>query len=149
MQRHNTAARLVTESHQEGFVSMTIEEIELACEESKATESPRHPLEVSEPEFESIFYPLGFPVVLRSNAPEIISLAKDFWSAFSQQFWTTPIRVDVHVEEGGSLECPPAPNFRIAQPLLMNIADSHNYSISNIESMTTQVVLSRGTLRHT
>jgi hypothetical protein len=93
-----------------------------------------------------MFYPLGFPTDLRTNRPEILSLAHNLWSSFEKRFDTEPIRVYVHVLEGGSQECPPAPVACIMQPLLANIADTKNYSIVNLDQCTTHVVLSRETL---
>jgi hypothetical protein len=95
-----------------------------------------------------MFHPLGFPTLLKTNSAEILSYARGLWSRFDQLFHTRPIRVDVHVLEGGSAECPPAPVFRIAHPLLFNIADAGNYSVSNLDCQTTHLILSRAALGH-
>jgi len=108
----------------------------------------KHPLEVPELGLSSWFYPLGFPIELRTNSLEILALADGLWSINEHRFDTRRIRVDVHVLDGDSTECPPTPQVRIAAPLLINVADSENYSIANLEELTTQVFVSRGTLRH-
>jgi hypothetical protein len=38
--------------------------------------------------------------------------------------------------------------FRLVLPLAINIADADNYSVVNLQALTSQVVVSRGTLRH-
>jgi hypothetical protein len=127
---------------------MTIEEIESPNDVLKPLDFPRHELEVPEPSHWEMFYPLGFPTELRTNSPEIVARANELWSTFESRFDTSPIRMDVHVVNGEAETCPPAPIARIAKPLLINIADTHNYSIANLENSTTQVILSRATLRH-
>jgi hypothetical protein len=127
---------------------MTIAEMESGCELSRPFEIPRHSLEVPEAVHSGTFYPLGFPVELRSNSTEILSQAGELWSMFRKRFNRRVIRVDVHVVDGDAVECPPAPVFRIVAPLLVNIADPDNYSVVNLREFTTQVVVSRGTLRH-
>lgn len=114
----------------------------------RSAEIPRHPMEAPELVHGGMFYPLGFPTELRTNSTEVLMQARGLWSLFKKCFDRRPIRVDVHVVDGDGTECPPAPVFRIALPLLINIADPDNYSIVNLESLTTQVVLTRGALRH-
>lgn len=127
---------------------MTLEDIESACFMEEPIHFARHSLEVPDLTLRCMFYPLGFPTVLRTNSHEVLSLASDLWSAFEKQFDTKSIRIDVHVIDGESLECPPAPVFRIMHPLLMNMADTGNYSATNLETGVTQIVLNRGALRH-
>jgi len=136
---------------------MTIEEIELACERNLPLDFTRHDLEVPELLLRETFYPLGFPVELRTNSAEILAQAHELWSVFGQSFETEPIRVDVHVvdvdhgnEEAseGAESCPPAPVFRMMQPLLISIADVNNYSIADLERRRTQIVITRTTERH-
>jgi hypothetical protein len=127
---------------------MTIVEMGSACKATTPVDYRRHPFEAPELSLGEMFYPLGFPTVVRTNSPEILSLASDLWSAFTRRFDTKPIRVDVHLVEGDSAECPPTPAFRVVRPLLINTADSDNYSITNIERNATQIVLSRETLKY-
>ena len=127
---------------------MAIAEMESDCETARVPEFPRHSLEVPELALGGMFYPLGFPTLLRTNSPEILAEARGLWSIFSKRFDTKPIRVDVHLLESNSTDCPPAPVVHIATPLLVNIADPNNYSVANLDRTTTQVILSRATLRH-
>jgi hypothetical protein len=127
---------------------MTIEEIELACDAPEPREFPRHPLEGPELTHREIYYPLGFPTVLTTNSPEILSQARELWSMFEQRFDTKPIRVDVHVVEGDSTACPPEPVYRLMLPLLTGVADKENYSILNLDENRTLMMTSRSTMEH-
>ncbi|MGD0787613.1 MAG: aldolase [Terracidiphilus sp.] len=122
---------------------MTIDEIESACDASEPLDFSRHEVEVPELLHGEMFYPLGFPTELRTNSPGILSQARNLWSVFEKQFDTEPIRVDVHVVESDSTECPPAPVCRIMHPLLISIADPDNYSIAHLDRNRTQITISR------
>jgi hypothetical protein len=138
----------VIAKRQEGTLSMTIEEIELACDASGSLELPRHEVEVPELTHREIYYPLGFQTVLTTNSTEILSLAHSLWSMFEQRFDRKPIVVDVHVVKGSSDECPPDPIFRLMHPHLTGVADRDNYSIVSLDEGRTQVVVSQSTLEH-
>ena len=127
---------------------MTIDQIERACDGGRKIDFSRHPLEAPALTLREIFYPFGFPTELRTNSAEILTQAHRLWSVFEPRFETKPIRVDVHVVEGTSYECPPAPGFRMMLPLLVNLADGDNYSIVNLDAATTQITISRATERH-
>lgn len=121
---------------------MTIDEIECAHDASELQHFIRNEFEVPELTHGAVFYPLGFSTDLRTNRPEILTQAHDLWSSFEKQFDTEPIRVSVHVQSGGSAECPPTPVNRIMLPLHVSIVDTDNYSVANLDQCTTQIVLS-------
>ena len=127
---------------------MAIVEMESARDTQLQLDLPRHSVEAPELSLGEMFYPLGFPTILRTNSPEILLQARGLWSIFKKRFDTNPIRVDVHLVESGSSECPPAPVIHLAKPLLINIADANNHSVANLERATTQVILSRAAIRH-
>jgi hypothetical protein len=127
---------------------MTIEEIETVCDASRTRDFPRHELEAPELSLRRMFYPLGFPVEVRTNSNEVLDLMAELWGNFEKQHDTEPIRSDVHVVEEGPTECPPASVFRIMLPLLTAVADANNYSIVNLERNTVQISISRATLQH-
>jgi len=122
---------------------MMIEEIESACVSSQKTGLQRHELEAPELCLRETYYPLGFPTEVATNSPEILLQASELWSVFEKRFDTPPIRVDVHVVDTGSEECPPEPVFRIMPSLMVNMADVNNYSIANLEQCRTQMIVSR------
>ena len=127
---------------------MTIEEIELACDAEKPLDFSRHSFEVPEVLHREMFYPLGFPTELATNSPEILSQAGKLWSIFEKRFDTEPIRVDVHVVDSDSAECPPTPVCRIMYPLRISVADADNYSIGYLDRNRPQITISRAAERH-
>ena len=127
---------------------MTIAEIESACDASQPLDFSRHMLDVPEPSLRQMFYPLGFATEIRTNSVEVLFQAEEIWRVFQKQFDTEPILVDIHVVESASMECPPAPEVRIIQPLLVTVADAANYSICDLSRNATQMVVSRATLCH-
>ena len=127
---------------------MTFEEIELACDAEKPLDFSRHSFEVPEVLHREMFYPLGFPTELATNSPEILSQAGKLWSIFEKRFDTEPIRVDVHVVDSDSAECPPTPVCRIMYPLRISVADADNYSIGYLDRNRTQITISRAAERH-
>ena len=127
---------------------MTIAEIESACDASIPLEFSRHALEVPELSHREMFFPLGFPTVLSTNSPEILSQARNLWPILEKRFDTEPIRVDVHVLESDSKECPPAPVFRFMYPLSISVANTNNYKIGHLDRNLTQITITRATERH-
>jgi hypothetical protein len=113
----------------------------------KPSAFPKHELDVPELCYGEMFYPLGFPVEIRTNSASILSHAQSQWSVFEQQFDTMPIQVDVHVVDGEQLECPPASVVRIAYPLLINVSDPFNFSVADLDRGTTKVILTTSTAR--
>ena len=127
---------------------MTVEEIESACDASEQLDFSRHELDVPELSLCEMFYPLGFPTELRTNSAEILSQARNLWSIFEKRFDTEPIRVDVHVMEGDTADCPPTPVCRIMYPLIISVADTDNYSIAHLDRKRTQITISRAAEKH-
>jgi hypothetical protein len=127
---------------------MTIHELESACDASQPLDFSRHELEAPEISLRGIFYPFGFPTELRTNSLEILLQASDLWSVFEKRFDTELIHVAVHVVEGGSMECPPAPVCRMIMPLIFSVADADNYMLVDLEQRRTRIVVSRATEKH-
>ncbi|HEY1257276.1 MAG TPA: aldolase [Terracidiphilus sp.] len=121
---------------------MFIEEIDSETT-SRLEDFQRHELEAPELCLRETYYPLGFPTEVATNSPEILTQASQLWSVFEQRFDTPPIRVDVHVVDTDSEECPPEPVFRMMQTLMVNVADGDNCSIGNLEQRRTQMIVSR------
>jgi hypothetical protein len=132
----------------EGIYKMTIAELQFDRETKCPLDLPRHSVEVPELSLGEMFYPLGFPTILRTNSPEILLQAGGLWSIFRKRFDTKPISVDVHLVDAGSAACPPTPVVRLAKPLLINIADANNHSVADLDRVTTQIILSRAAIKH-
>jgi len=129
-------------------LQMTIEELESACDASLTLDFSRHPIEGPELSLWGLFYPLGFPTALRTNCPSILEFFREAWGVFERQFDTPPIRVDVHVVENASAECPPAPTHRLMRPLLVGVADLDNYSVADLQRNRTHITVSRAAVAH-
>jgi len=127
---------------------MTVQEIESACKASQTLDFSRHKQETPELLLRKMFYPRGFPVEVRTNSAEILLLYKQAWGIYRKKFDTEKILVDVLVVESDSTECPPAPVYRLTQPMLMFMADANNYSIVDLSANKTQITVSRTALRH-
>ena len=91
----------------------TIEEIEEACANSR-------PLPVADVvharmEFplKARFSPLGFPLEISTNSPEVLEAAAQGWGVFEELFQTPLLRIQVGVMGERSGECPPTPVCRV------------------------------------
>jgi hypothetical protein len=127
---------------------MTIQEIEAACDAGQLLDFTRHHQQAFDLPFKRMFYPLGFPVEVNTNVPEVHELYEELWAMFENRHDVPPIRVNVHVAEGGSTECPPTPVYWMLLPHMMGVADANNYSVVDFERNCVNIMVSRGTLRH-
>jgi hypothetical protein len=126
---------------------MTVQEIEFACKASQTLDFSRHEQETPELLLRKVFYPRGFPVEVRTNSAEILSLYKEVWGIYRKKFDTEKILVDVLLVESDATECPPTPVFRMTQPKLVFVADANNYSLIDLSVSKTQITVSRAALR--
>jgi hypothetical protein len=80
----------------------------------------------------TIFFPLGFPVEMASNSPEVMEAARQSWGHFQFRFPCPPLlfRLGVH---GDGAEVPGAPLCRLHWSTLSNIADGENFVVSDLE----------------
>jgi hypothetical protein len=127
---------------------MTIEEIESACNASQVLDFSKHREEAYDLPLEGMFYPLGFPTKLRTNSAEVLEIASEQWGMYEKRHDTEPVRIHMHVTEGGSTECPPAPKHRFIWPLLLTLMDADNYMICEMENNRTQIVVTSGAMQH-
>jgi len=127
---------------------MTIEEIETACDAGQALDFSRHKAGALEFPLHAMFYPLGFPMSLRTNSAEALELAEELFGMFKQQHDTEPVLVDMYVTEGGSTDCPPAPLHRFIWPIRLTLADADNFMIYDMERGSTHIAVTSGAMRH-
>lgn len=73
------------------------------------------------------FYPYGFPAVVRSNSPVVVSAAVASWGDLVKRFGERPVEVRCMVAGSAAQECPPEPVHRAQGNLLTAIADRENY----------------------
>jgi hypothetical protein len=85
------------------------------------------PLRITAPlALEAEFYPLGFPVRLATNSPEIVAAASASWRHFPKAFEESPIELQVLVEFGD--DPPKPPRFRARQHLI-TIGSGANFAV--------------------
>ncbi len=127
---------------------MTVEEIEAACVAGAASIRAPHPLETPDLTFSATFYPMGFPLEVRTNAPEILEMTSRLWPEFTQQYEAAPAVSEVYVIDGGAEECPPATQYRYQRPLFFSIADAQHYTVIDMEQRRTFTSITRASLAH-
>jgi hypothetical protein len=127
---------------------MPIEEIEAACDAGQTLDFSKGKLAWPELPLHETFYPLGFPMELWTNSIEALELTSKHWGMFEKQHDTEPVRVNVHVVEGGSAECPPPPKHRFIWPMLLSIADADNYMLFELDQNKTHIAATRRAMEH-
>jgi len=95
------------------------------------------PLGHAEPlPLEESCFPLGFPLVLRTNSEEVVAAVRDAWGEMPAAFEETPIelRVVVRPDGGRSLRNPSrGPVFRAQGHLLALVLDANNFAVCDLE----------------
>jgi hypothetical protein len=126
----------------------TVREMELACDSPVPTENPDNPLKLRELTLSKTYYPLGFPLEVRTNSPVILEMNDKLWGRFTHEHDTAPIRAYVHVTEGGGPECPPALSCQYVAPYFVNIADPQHYTVIDLVHGETVISVTEASLRH-
>jgi hypothetical protein len=127
---------------------MTVQEIEAACVANQPLDFSRHPAGEVELPLHAMYYPLGFPMSLRTNSNDVLKLATEMFGMYSQEYDTVPVQVDMYVAEGGATDCPPAPMHRFLWPMRLTIADPDNFIIYNMEARRTHIHVTSGAMEH-
>jgi predicted ATPase len=133
---------------------LTIEEIESACAGRTTSEPDPHPVDAPALKLQDKFFPLGFPLEIRTNSEEVLAQCRAQWGYFEQRFDTDPMLAEIYIVEStlqeGSWQqdCPPQPQYRFLEPLLVTIADPHHYSIADISLSRTKIVVTSAALRN-
>ena len=85
--------------------------------------------------YEAMHFPLGFPVRVLSNSPDVLAAARESWSAFHPVFHRAPLEIlfDVKPGFGASHRLPPAPAHMLKDSLLMQVADIDNFFIADLK----------------
>jgi hypothetical protein len=100
-----------------------------------------------------LFYPLGFALEITTNSDQVMEAAQESWGHFRAAMTEPPVHLRVVVVEGGQKASPPEPKLRAQQNLVVRVADTENFSISNMAEgfascwLTAGLVANRGYLR--
>ena len=130
-------------------MTMTVLEIEAACNLAEPPTSLRQPLQLPALTLVKMFYPYGFPMEIRTNAVEVLDMAERLWGGFAPQHATKLIVSEVHVTEGEAPILPHLPTYRFVRPLFTSIVDGGNYVLSDLERGHSYTVMTRGMLEST
>lgn len=127
---------------------MTIEELKIAY-------ARKHPFTFEDPVLartslphRATFFPLGFPVEIHSNSPEVLDCAAESWLGYPHLFQSSPIQLRVFVHQCDALECPPTPNIQAHGHLLVATADACNHSVIDLQQQFAFVYITPAALRH-
>lgn len=94
---------------------------------------------------ESVFYPLGYPVLIVTASRDVLDCAGESWGQWKQIFEAAPLRLAVSVGEGAAAA---NPEF-IARPnVLAYVADADNCGEFRTAGKSGWIRVSRGTLSH-
>jgi hypothetical protein len=86
--------------------------------------------------FRALYFPLGFPLEIHTNSRAVLTAAEQSWGLFKPKFSYSPLilRLGVTENSSGSSDVLPAPVCRSQGNLLSNIADAHNFVISDLNA---------------
>ncbi len=84
----------------------------------------------------ALYFPLGFPLEIHTNSPAVLAAAQQSWGVFQPKFSYAPLTLRLGVTENASdsSDLPPVPVCRSQGNLLSNIADAHNFVISDLNA---------------
>ncbi len=126
----------------------SVEELRFAHARSEPIASADPVLSRAELPLQQTFYPLGFPLQICTNSPDVLSLAAECWRGFHPLFEIEPMRFHVGITAGGPSLCPPAPTSRVRLHLFSHVADGENFSVSDAARAFTFIWLAESTLAH-
>ena len=124
------------------------EPIEREDEPAEGSFLPKRMLEPPKLLLRAIYYPLGFPVEVRTNSEEVLEQFAQLWGMFGKLRDTKPIQCDVQCVNDAAWECPPTPSYRLMLPLVTSIANAENYCIADLERAEAKICVSRSALLH-
>ena len=128
--------------------AMTVAEIEAACRQLEPPSFEEYYNDAPALSLETMFYPLGFPLRVRSNSAEALDVCRMKWGSFEQAFDTYPMETHIHVVETQSWKCPPAPSYRVVERTLLVTADADNVCLAQFPVGKTRMVVSRAAIAH-
>lgn len=109
---------------------------------SREQESNRHPDDAPPLTMEGRFFPLGFPMRVRTNSAEILRQCAKKWGVFEARSDAEPVEVEIHVIETDSVECPPATKCHFMGNMLVMVADTRNFCCAEFPWGKTRMVIS-------
>ncbi len=96
----------------------------------------------------SIYYPLGFPVEILTNDPQVLVAATESFGHGHLRYDEPVLQVRVGVSPGEGSSIPPEPTRREFNHLYSLLADQHNHAVLDLQTCTNFVWLNKAALRN-
>ena len=96
----------------------------------------------------AMFYPHGFPVSVTTNSEAVLDAARQGWGCFSCIFDRPPIHLKVAVAEDDSRVCPPTPVCRMRDHIVTSVADSENFTVTDLSNLFSTIWVTEAAVRH-
>jgi len=93
------------------------------------------------------FYPLGYPVEVITNNPDVLKAASESFGHRRLRRSNTPLRIHIGVSDGTDSECPPEPTRREYNHLYSLVADVHNQALLDLKTCACFVWLNTAALK--
>jgi hypothetical protein len=126
----------------------TVEQIEEACDRGAPPAFDRYLNDVPVLTTERIFYPLGFPLQIRTNDEEVLRQSEIKWGMFEKRFDVEPMVADIHVIASDDAECPPLPQYRFFDNMMVVTAGAANFCVAAFPNGKTRMVVTTAALLH-
>lgn len=78
------------------------------------------------------FFPIGFPVEIRTNSDAVLRAASESWSSFEQTYAEAPIVLSLAVTDVEQDRAPQRPQFRSHLHLMSIVSDAHNQVLCDL-----------------
>jgi len=82
--------------------------------------------------YKETFFPLGFPLQIRTNSEKVLDAARQSWGCFRKLHSDAPLLITLIVDESLRSSLPPIPTSRIERHLLTILADAANFIVSDL-----------------
>ena len=80
----------------------------------------------------AVLYPLGFPLEITTNSPEVVAAARESWGHFPKAFSEPALHLRVGVMGTGNRAGLSAPTHRTWHNLLIGVADAENFAVCDL-----------------
>ncbi len=126
----------------------TVQQIEEACDRSQPPQFQKYVNDVPDTTASRTFYPLGFPLEIRTNSEEVLRQSELKWGMFEKLFNADPIVAEILVVDGDGTECPPLPQYRFFDNMMVMTAGDGIFCVAAFPHGKTRMVVTSAALRH-
>ena len=112
-----------------------------------ATRTPRRPQDALlcniELPLRGLFYPLGYPVEIKTNDAAVLEVANETFGHFRSSRSSAILQIRIGVIDEGGPDCPPEPTRREYNHLFSLVADVNNQALLDLSTYTNFTWLTR------